>query len=193
MEDWGSGSSPGWYIIRISLLAHEIFCSYLHSVRLYPTHSTSIRNYHTHSINHQEHSIEVKMSVPYSTTDHFEKGNHDYANGAALSRQMTVALTPEQYERLFFQPTQAKGDLAKRLGNPTLLGLLGFLVPFSSTMFCLLGFQGASAASLASISGSFYFFGGIAMVLAGICEFILGNTFPFVVFTIYGQHVHCNE
>lgn len=35
-----------------------------------------------------------------------------------LSRSMTVQLSPEQYERLFFQPTAAKGDLAKRLGRP---------------------------------------------------------------------------
>ena len=65
-------------------------------------------------------------------------------NGEPLSRQMTVAITPEQYERLFFQPTPARGDLAKRLGNPTLLGLLGFLIPYQSTIFCLLGWQHAS-------------------------------------------------
>ena len=111
-----------------------------------------------------------------------EKPN-GYGN-EGLSRQYTVALTPEQYEKLFFQPTQAKGDLAKRLGNPTLLGLLGFLVPYSQTMLCLCGFQGASSASLAAIVGPWYFFGGICMVLAGICEFILGNTFPFAVFTV---------
>lgn len=38
-------------------------------------------------------------------------------NGAPLSRQMTVALTPEQYERLFFQPEgPRRGDLSKRFG-----------------------------------------------------------------------------
>jgi uncharacterized protein len=73
-------------------------------------------------------------------------------------------------------------------GNPTLLGVLGFLIPFSSTVFCLLQFQGSGPTSLTSVSGSYYFFGGIAMSIAGICEFILGNTFPFVVFLIYGAH-----
>jgi hypothetical protein len=34
-----------------------------------------------------------------------------------LERQVTLQLNSEQYERLFFQPTQAKGDLAKRLGT----------------------------------------------------------------------------
>jgi hypothetical protein len=34
-----------------------------------------------------------------------------------LSRQVTVALSPEQYERLFFQPSAPRrGDLAKRFG-----------------------------------------------------------------------------
>ncbi|KAK5070434.1 hypothetical protein LTR64_000105 [Lithohypha guttulata] len=115
------------------------------------------------------------------------KTENDYENNS-LSRQVTVQLSSEQYERLFFQPTAAKGDLSKRLGNPTLLGLLGFLVPFSSTMFCLCGFQGANTTSLVSLTGIWYFYGGMCMVLAGLAEFILGNTFPFVVFTVYGVH-----
>jgi succinate-acetate transporter protein len=41
---------------------------------------------------------------------------------------------------------------------------------------------------VASICPYFYFFGGIAMNIAGIAEFILGNTFPFVAFVIYGTH-----
>ncbi|KAK5018826.1 hypothetical protein LTR60_001335 [Cryomyces antarcticus] len=81
----------------------------------------------------------------------------DNSSAADLSRQVTVQMSPEQYERLFFQPTPAKGDLAKRL-------------------------------ALTGISGSYYFFGGIAMKIAALCEFILGNTFPFALFMIYGVH-----
>ncbi|KAF7905499.1 uncharacterized protein EAF01_006020 [Botrytis porri] len=110
------------------------------------------------------------------------------AGGPDLSRQITLQLNADQYERLFFQPSSAKGDLVKRLGNPTLLGLLGFLVPFSSTVFSLLTFEGSSTSSLVSIGGSFYMFGGIAMIIAGICEFVLGNSFPFSVFIIFGAH-----
>lgn len=88
-----------------------------------------------------------------------EKPNQGFENNA-LSRQYTVQLSSEQYERLFFQPTAAKGDLSKRLGNPTLLGLLGFLVPFTTTMFCITQFKGASTASLPAISGFWYFYGG---------------------------------
>jgi hypothetical protein len=37
-----------------------------------------------------------------------------------LTRQgttVTMQLSPDQYERLFFQPDKAKGDLARRLGT----------------------------------------------------------------------------
>jgi succinate-acetate transporter protein len=105
-----------------------------------------------------------------------------------LSRQVTLQLSSEQYERLFFQPSQAKGDLSKRLGNPTLLGVIGFMVPFTSIVLSFLQFEGSSTQSVTAISASFYFFGGIAMNIAGIAEFILGNTFPFVAFVVYGTH-----
>jgi len=101
---------------------------------------------------------------------------------------MTLQLDADQYERLFFQPSQAKGDLARRLGNPTLLGILGFNIPFTATVFCLLQYQGSSVMSLTAISGSYYFMGGIALNIAGLAEFILGNTFPMVAFIIYGCH-----
>jgi succinate-acetate transporter protein len=39
---------------------------------------------------------------------------------------------------------------------------------------------------LISCSGSYFFFGGLLMLLGGFLEFILGNTFPFVVFTSFG-------
>ncbi len=55
-------------------------------------------------------------------------------------------------------------------------------------MFCILGWRGADATSIVGISGSWYFLGGIAMNIAGIGEFILGNTLPFAVFVIYGCH-----
>lgn len=39
-------------------------------------------------------------------------------NGAHLGRQVTVSMSPEQYERLFFQPTgPAAGGLAKTFGK----------------------------------------------------------------------------
>ena len=79
-------------------------------------------------------------------------------NGANdLSRQVTYSLSQEQYERLFFQPSQAKGDLAKRLGNPTLLGLCGFLIPFTTTVMSVMQWGGTNSTSLVGFSGCFYF------------------------------------
>ena len=43
-----------------------------------------------------------------------------------------------------------------------------------------------SHTTLIPFSGSYYFFGGLLMLLGGFLEFILGNTFPFVVFTSFG-------
>ncbi|XPS75443.1 hypothetical protein M3J09_007525 [Ascochyta lentis] len=132
------------------------------------------------------------MSETHKIDHDFREHNgfNAVGNGAELSRQVTVQLSPEQYERLFFQPSAPRrGDLAKRFANPTLLGLIGFLIPYTSTILILCGFQGAVAPqSLIGLSGDYYFFGCIAMNLAGIAEFILGNTFPMAVFLIYGSH-----
>lgn len=80
-----------------------------------------------------------------STTSEEIKYNQKGQHMEELSRQITLSISPEQYERLFFQPTPARGDLSKRLGNPTLLGLFGFLVPFQTAMLALLEFDGANA------------------------------------------------
>lgn len=37
-------------------------------------------------------------------------------------------------------------------------------------------------------SGAYYFFGGMLMTIGAILEFILGNTFPFVVFGSFGAY-----
>ena len=54
-------------------------------------------------------------------TDHEMKEHNGHSivgNGTELSRQVTVQLSPEQYERLFFQPSAPRrGDLAKRFGT----------------------------------------------------------------------------
>ncbi|GAB1744214.1 hypothetical protein D0862_06188 [Hortaea werneckii] len=123
-------------------------------------------------------------SMPRLTT------THTNADGAPLSRQVTVTMSNEQYERLFFQPSAPKkGDLAKRFANPTLLGLICFLIPYTSTVLILCQFQGAIPPySLVGIGADYYFLGSIGMNIAGIAEFILGNTLPFAVFIIYGSH-----
>jgi stress response protein SCP2 len=54
--------------------------------------------------------------IDHEMTEH--NGMNLTGNGAELSRQVTVALSSEQYERLFFQPSAPRrGDLAKRFGK----------------------------------------------------------------------------
>jgi len=61
--------------------------------------------------------------------------------------------------------------------NPSLLGLLGFLIPYTSTILTLCQFSGAVPPyTLIGLSGDYYFLGSIAMNIAGLCEFILGNS-----------------
>ena len=46
-----------------------------------------------------------------------QNGFNSVGNGAELSRQVTVQMSSEQYERLFFQPSAPRrGDFAKRFG-----------------------------------------------------------------------------
>lgn len=120
--------------------------------------------------------------------DHKSAYNDHDSNG--LSRQVTVTMSPEHYERLFFSPNgPQRGDLQKRFANPTLLGLISFLIPYTSTIFILLGWGGATPpSSLIGLTGDYYFLGSIGMVIAGLAEFVLGNTFPFAVFIIFGIH-----
>lgn len=53
----------------------------------------------------------------------------------------------------------------------------GFLIPYTSTILTLCQFDGAVPPyTLIGLSGDYYFLGAIAMNIAGICEFILGNS-----------------
>jgi succinate-acetate transporter protein len=58
-----------------------------------------------------------------------------------------------------------------------LLGLLGFLIPFTPTVLSLCQFQGAVPPyTLIGLTADYYFFGCIAMIIAGLAEFVLGNS-----------------
>jgi len=108
--------------------------------------------------------------------------------GAGIQRQISVQLTPEQFEQLYLQPggTAAKGDLAKRFANPTPLGIVSFLLALTPFSCLLMGWQGATSAGALTQVGGYYFIAGLGLTIAGILEWILGNTFPFIVFTSFG-------
>ena len=50
-----------------------------------------------------------------------------------------------------------------------------------------MGWQGSGGSSVATTTVNIWF-GGVLLFLAGIGEFLLGNTFPMMVFFAYGAH-----
>ncbi|KAJ8109594.1 hypothetical protein OPT61_g7342 [Boeremia exigua] len=98
----------------------------------------------------------------------------------------SISITPELFEKLYLSPkNDVKGELRKTFGNPTPLALIGFLLSLTPLSWTLMGWRGAGGSGSASI-GWYFFAGGMLMVLGGVGEWILGNTFPFVVFTSFG-------
>ncbi len=72
--------------------------------------------------------------------------------------------------------------MSDKLANPAPLGLMGF-----GMTTVLLNIHNAGFFPLsAMILGMGIFYGGIAQVIAGICEFRTGNTFGMTAFTSYG-------
>jgi len=130
--------------------------------------------------------------------------NHGYSNGNnnnpyhlgddmdhddALKRIRTagsISISPELFEKIYLSPQNAvKGDLRKTFGNPTPVALVGFLLCLSPLSADLMGWRGAGGNGAAG-TGTYYFFGGLLMTVGGFLEFVLGNTFPFVVFSSFG-------
>ena len=47
--------------------------------------------------------------------------------------------------------------------------------------------QSQTPSDLVSCPAAYFFFGGILMILGAVGEWIVGNTFPFVVFGTFGK------
>jgi len=65
--------------------------------------------------------------------------------------------------------------------------LVGFIISLGPLSADLMGWRGAGGSGSASIP-VFLFFGGVLLLLGGILEFFLGNTFPSVVFCSFGAY-----
>ncbi|KAI3113476.1 hypothetical protein CBS147333_2914 [Penicillium roqueforti] len=97
----------------------------------------------------------------------------------------SIAIPLEVFERRYLSLNIPNANWYKRLGNPTPLGLVGFLMAASPFACALLGWGGAGGGGVATIGFS-YFFGGVLQLIAAVLEFILGSTFPSVVFGSFG-------
>jgi len=126
--------------------------------------------------------------MPTTSTRDVEKGSFHHQDHDDI-RRSPIQFTPEQYERLFLQPggrAPSAGNLAQTFGNPTPLAIMSHLLVLTPTACFLMGWGGANATSLVSIVGAYYLVGGLGLVIAGVMEWILGNTFPFIVFVTFG-------
>lgn len=111
-------------------------------------------------------------------------------NGEMIDRVQTagaISLSPELFEQLYLAPkNKVKGDLRQTLGNPTPIALGGFLLCTTPASMSLLEWQGAGGFGAAANVGAYFFLGGLLLILGGIGEWILGNTFSATVFSIFG-------
>jgi len=148
----------------------------------------------------QQQSRPQKMSgQPNDVERGMDSREKDFGNGyhldsnhdadLALKKIQTagsLSISPELFEKIYLSPqNKIAGDLRKTFGNPTPLALCGFLLSLTPLSCDLMGWRGAGGSGAAS-TGVYLAFGGILMILGGLGEWILGNTFPFVVFTSFG-------
>jgi len=121
------------------------------------------------------------------STEKRETIQYRESTGHALTTIPTsVTLSPEQFEKLYLTPmTRCQPELAKRVGNPTPLALGGFVITTTPISCCLMAWRGSSGNGVAFI-GPIVFLGGLLLLITSILEFILGNTFPCVVFGTIG-------
>ena len=66
--------------------------------------------------------------------------------------------------------------------------LVGFLLSLTPLSCILMGWRGAGGSG-ASDTAAYFFFGGLLMVIGGVLEWLIGNTFPSVVFTSFGMYI----
>ncbi|EXJ77981.1 hypothetical protein A1O3_09140 [Capronia epimyces CBS 606.96] len=116
--------------------------------------------------------------------------HHDHHDSESALRRIrtagSISITPELFEKIYLSPkNRVSNNIRSTFGNPTPLALVGFLLSLTPLSNVLLGWRGAGGLGAAEV-GIYYFFGGLLMVLGGLLEFFLGNTFPFVVFGSFG-------
>ena len=77
--------------------------------------------------------------------------SHDEAL-ARLRTTNSVTMSPELFEKLYLQPMgNVKGDLRKTFGNPTPLGLIGFVLGLTPLACCLMGWRGSGGLGAANM------------------------------------------
>ncbi|KAM3433799.1 hypothetical protein MY4824_005793 [Beauveria thailandica] len=117
-----------------------------------------------------------------------DSGSSIRPNTPFLHQVQSVTITNEMFEKLYLNPANSRvkrHDFRQTFANPTPLPLLGFLIASTPLSCALMGWRGAGGGGAATI-GTFYFFGGMLQILGAILEWIIGNTFVYIVFGSFG-------
>ncbi|KAL0930485.1 GPR1/FUN34/YaaH-class plasma membrane protein [Colletotrichum truncatum] len=150
-------------------------------------HKEQIHEIRSHSTHNGHHRPRAPVPHGYDYTDEYIAPQ--ISRDEALRRVKTagsISISPELFEKLYLSPqNNVKGELRKTFGNPTPIAIIGFLISLTPLSCDLMGWRGAGGSGAAGI-GSYYFFGGLLMFVGGLLEWVLGNTFPSVVFTTFG-------
>jgi succinate-acetate transporter protein len=137
-------------------------------------------------LNGQEPSTKDFSGSDVSGHKHLDKKMSTSEALAHIQRAASVSMSPELFEKFYLSPqNKVSGNLRKTFANPTPVAVLGLamaLTPFSCD---IMGWRGAGGNGAAGI-GSYYFMGGLLMILGSIGEFIMGNTYPCALFAAYG-------
>ncbi|KAF7163920.1 hypothetical protein CNMCM6106_000692 [Aspergillus hiratsukae] len=98
-----------------------------------------------------------------------------------------LPISREAFEKLYLNPKSptVSGDLRKKVGNPTPISLLGFLLAATTNACIIMGWGGAGGNG-AAIIPTMIFFGGMVQIFGAIGEWIIGNTFSCALFFTYG-------
>ncbi|CCX11991.1 plasma membrane ammonium transporter [Pyronema domesticum] len=118
-----------------------------------------------------------------ATTAHIEKAGGSIGTDERYIENLTRTATipTELFDNLYLAPKPT----ARAFANPTPLALAGFIMTTTPLSMQMIGWRGAEGTGAASV-GISYFFGGLLMILGGMLEFVIGNTFSMVVFTCFG-------
>ncbi|PLN80613.1 plasma membrane ammonium transporter [Aspergillus taichungensis] len=117
----------------------------------------------------------------------FSEKQDDTLRPTKTAESVLLPLPRDVFEKLYLTPKHPSvaGDLRKKLGNPTPICLMGFLVASTPNACILMGWRGAGGLGGAIIP-VYIFFGGMVQVIGAIGEWIIGNTFSSAVFFTYG-------
>lgn len=110
---------------------------------------------------------------PSPSTDHNPGTEHDSIQDAGMNKVQTTAsiqLSPEMFEKLYLSPpTKTSNDMVRRVGNPTPIALIGFVLATTPLSMDLMKWRGAAGTG-AWGTGMILFFGGFMMALGGLFE-----------------------